>query len=282
MKPRDSIAGKSFLTLVPTRTFPFVQCHSLLDYCLEFFDSGRPPDFAKLLLQKSDIDSARPSGSSPLHLALARKQFFNSEYDIVASLVTRKANVNQKNTMGASALEFWMFRNTRKFRTDVALLLVEAGADTTILTSTGESLLDYRYFISKANRSCLTGAFLKADINNRQGDDDTTLRVRVKWSELWRSTWNQTLWCLAKSLLKDLEDKHPLPNNEEFHECAFVVIAEHLLEKYRIRLELRRVSRLSMEAAKEEYCAILRDCRERKAEIKPSWCTYLLDLMGID
>ena len=75
---------------------------------------------------------------------------------------------------------------------------------------------------------------------------------------------------------------HPKPEVKEFHACAFVVIAEHLLERYKSQLELWQAGDMTMESVKEnyeEYCAILRDCRERQAEVKTSWYTYLLDIM---
>ncbi len=64
--------------------------------------------------------------------------------------------------------------------------------------------------------------------------------------------------------------------------CGFVVIAEHLLKRHRSRLELVLEKTLEKESAVEdyeEYCAILRDCRERKADIDASFYTFLLDIM---
>jgi len=65
-------------------------------------------------------------------------------------------------------------------------------------------------------------------------------------------------------------------------ECAFLVIAERLLERHRSRLKLfleKNLEKGSVMENYEEYCAILRDCRERKADIDISFYTFLLDIM---
>ena len=259
----------------------------LLDYFLEngqIREYGASGSFIKLLLQKSAIDLARPNGNYPLHLALSRPTRWTSfpTYDIAAALVSRKANVNQTNAAGASPLEIWLDRGgwgrSRNF-VKVALLLVKGGAATTRLTSTGGSLFDSLTHLPNADRICLTRAFLEADINSQQDDDDI---ARLEWVGVWRSTWEQPVWQHAKAGLAKLIDIYSRPKIKEFHNCAFVVTAEHLLERHRSRLELWRAGNLDKESVREnyeEYRAILRDCRDRQAEIKLSWYTYLLDIM---
>lgn len=273
---------------------PNIMCHSkpLLDYCLEngiIREHGPSEKFIKLLLQKADIGFARPHGN-PLHLALARRNVYTPwtsgwtfpSYAITAALIALKVNVNQTNAAGASPLEFWLDNNECRSsdRMKVALLLVKAGAVTTILTSTGRSLFDYLPSGSRSDRICLAKAFLEADINSQQ--DDVDISASLEWAGIWRSTWKQPFWHLAKAGLTELGQIYPRPKIKEFHECAFAIIAEHLLERHRSQLELWRTGDVSKESVKEdyeEYCAILRDCRERQAEVRASWYTYLLDLL---
>jgi hypothetical protein len=100
--------------------------------------------------------------------------------------------------------------------------------------------------------------------------------------EAWRSAWRQSLWSIAKANLTQLHDLDFRPKIKDFMECAFVVIAERRLKIHRSRLELWLEKKLEKESALEdyeEYCAILRDCRERRAEIDASFYTFLLDIM---
>jgi hypothetical protein len=65
-------------------------------------------------------------------------------------------------------------------------------------------------------------------------------------------------------------------------ECAFRVIAEHQLELHKACLKRWQENLVGKEAVTkdyEDYCAILRDCRDRGIEIDISWYNFLLDLM---
>jgi hypothetical protein len=92
----------------------------------------------------------------------------------------------------------------------------------------------------------------------------------------------ESLWHHAKAGLTALEATDSRPNIKDFMGCAFLVVAEHLLERHRSQLRLWLRGDLERETVKEnfeEYCAILRDCRERKAEVDPSYYAFLLDIM---
>jgi hypothetical protein len=239
-----------------------------------------------LLLQKIDIDTAEYGGNYLLHQALSRARLYAGRgipyYAIVASLIARGVNVNQINTAGASPLEIWLTASwsVRNRLLKVALLLVRAGAITTIFTSTGKTLFDLLTSITRDDRFCLTKAFLEADINSRQDDSDAA--TRPDWVEVWRTAWKQPIWQIAKARLTELEQLQSRPKSKDFTECAFLIIAERLLEKHRSLLMLWQTGEMNKESVKEfyeEYCAILRDCRERKASIDASWYEYLLDLM---
>jgi ankyrin repeat protein len=261
----------------------------LVNYCLEkgtFRGEDPSAGFLMLLLQKADIDFAGSGGNYPLHLALARRNdrwgpFFPT-YAVTAALIARKANVNQTNAAGASPLEIWLEnRGSHQYDlTKVALLLVKAGAAPTVLTSTGNNLLELLIYRSESDRTCLHKAFLEADINFHQ--DNSNITAFPDWVEVWHSTWKQPLWHLSKARLTELEEIESRPETKGFIETAFSVVAEHLLERHRSRLKLWQKGDLEKESVKEnyeEYCAILRDCRKQRGEVDASWYTYLLDLM---
>lgn len=242
------------------------------------------------LLQEADINVAGPDGNYPLHLSLAR---YNRSvwwsfgwYAITAALISRNADVNQTNNAGASPLETWLDTSTYR-RSEVvvkvALLLVEAGADTTKTTTTGKTLLDMPVYMSKDDQTRLTKAFLTADMRKSE-QGDYNVHTRLKWVELWSSACKQSLWHLAKARLSELEYAPSRPKTIEFMECASLVIMEHLLERHQSQLKLWLKGDLDKESVTEdfeEYCAILRDCRDRKADIDGSWYTFLLDLMAL-
>jgi len=241
------------------------------------------------LLQKADINVARPDGNYPLHLSLARHSPMNnhwgfSKHAITAALISRNANVNQTNNAGASPLEICLDTYThREFEdaVDIALLLVEAGADTTKTTSTGKTLLDIPMYISGRVQIRLTKAFLKADIKKSQ-QEDYNVHTRLKWVEVWGSACKQSLWHLAKGRLSELEYTPSRPRTAEFMECASLVIMEHLLERHQSRLKLWLSGKLDKDSVTEnyeEYRAILKDCQGRKADIDVSWYIFLLDIM---
>jgi ankyrin repeat protein len=239
------------------------------------------------LLQEADINVAGPDGNYPLHLSLARYnrrgRWDFAWYAITAALISRNADVNQANNAGASPLEIWLDTSLyhRSEVVEVALLLVEAGADTTKTTTTGKTPLDMLIYISDADRIRLTKAFLKADIKKPQ-QEDYNVHTRLKWVEVWGSACKQSLWHLAKGRLSELEYTPSRPRTAEFMECASLVIMEHLLERHQSRLKLWLSGKLDKDSVTEnyeEYCAILKDCRGRKPDIDVSWYTFLLDVM---
>jgi hypothetical protein len=121
---------------------------------------------------------------------------------------------------------------------------------------------------------------LKGDIDSQQNDTDTI--GRPEWAEIWRLAWGQRLWHLAKSHLIELEHHPSRPKIMGLNECAFLVLAQHFLEKHKCQLRLWQAGEMSKESVREDYegyCAALRDCRDRNAKVDPSWYVYLLDLM---
>lgn len=203
-------------------------------------------------------------------------------YTIAASLIDRQVNVNQTNDAGASPLEIWLGKNwrTKSANMKTTLLLVKAGADTTKSTTTGKTLFDLLKNMLRADRICLTKAFLEADINSHQDHDDTA--VDSGWINAWRLAWKQPLWNFAKVYLSELEQVNSRPKSKDFMECAFLVVAKRLLERHRSQLKLWKTGDLDKESVNDnytEYCAILRDCRQRKVEVDASFYTFLLDIM---
>lgn len=92
-----------------------------------------------------------------------------------------------------------------------------------------------------------------------------------------RRPWN------PKSHLTDLEYSRDRSKSKDFTQCCFLAITEHLPVMHNSRLLLWSTGYLAQESTKEdneEYFAILRDCRQRNAEIDAPWYAYLLDLMG--
>jgi ankyrin repeat protein len=273
---------------------PNITFHSkpLISYYLEngaIREQGPSEKFIMLLIQKIDIDTAEYGGNYLLHQFLSMTRLIYADFPvcgIVAALIARGANVNQINAAGASPLEIWLtFKPLRLYGFQnhvlmVALLVVKAGAVTTIFTSTGKTLFDLLTDLPKGDRFSLTKAFLEADINSQQ--DDSDVAARPDWVEAWRSAWKQPIWRLAKAGLTELEQSQSRPKSKEFTECALLIIVERLLQRHKSQLMVWQKGGLDKESVKEnyaEYCAILRDCRERKASIDVSWYEYLLDLM---
>jgi hypothetical protein len=189
--------------------------------------------------------------------------------------------VNKPNRAGVSPLELWLIGNRpQPTLNKVTTLLVEAGASSTITTSAGKTLFDLLTYQSRESRVFLTKTLLEADIKAQQPENDAA--AGSEWVEVWRSTWKQSLWSVAKASLTKLEYLDFRPKSKNFMECAFLVIVERLLERHRSRLKLfleKDLEKGGVMENYEEYCAILRDCRERKANIDVSFYTFLLDIM---
>jgi ankyrin repeat protein len=253
-----------------------------------FVKGGESEKALVQLIQRADINVAGLDGNYPLHLSLARwepkMRWEFGNYAITAALISRNADVNQTNNAGASPLEIWLDVNRHRLSVDVvdvALLLVEAGADTTKASSTEKTLFDMPTKMLMDDRTRLTKAFLKADMEKFQ-QEDYNVHTRLGWVEVWRSACKQSPWHLAKAKLSELEYTPSRPRTVEFMECASLVIMEHLLERHQSRLKLWLSGELDKDSVTEnyeEYCAILKDCRGRKPDIDVSWYTFLLDVM---
>jgi ankyrin repeat protein len=260
----------------------------LLHYYLEngnIFEGGPWKPFLSLLLQTAKLEEVEPHGDYPLHVILSRYPYWNGKKRaisaITASLIAQNANVNQKNRAGAAPLETLLSRTGHRPDTlEVTLLLIKAGAATTTFTSTGNTLFDLAAQQPEYHRTSLIKSLLEGDISSPL--DDTDIAARPEWVGVWRRALKQRLWRLSKLSFVELEQFPSLPKNTKFGECAFVVIAEHHLKRHMAMLKIWQGGDYRKESVKEdyeEYCAILRDCRERNAEIDPSWYKSLLDLM---
>jgi ankyrin repeat protein len=261
----------------------------LLHYYLKYGnirEGGSWKPFLSLLLQTAKLEEVGPLGDYPLHLILSRWCYSSGQKQaistITACLIAQNANVNQINRAGAAPLETWL-ANTSGNRPDlieVTLLLIKAGASTTTFTSTGKTLFDLVTDLPDFYGIALIKALLEGDISSLY--DDTDIAARPEWVGVWRRAWQQRLWRLVRLRFVELEQSPSLPKNAKFGECAFLVIAVHHLKRHMAKLKLWQTGDLGKESVKEdyeEYCAILRDCRERNAEVDPSWYKWLLDLM---
>lgn len=253
----------------------------LVNYCLEHaYDVMRwdGHDFMVTLLQKANIERPSSVGDSLLHLVLKKSyDKFNAQF--VSTLISRKLDVNQKDSTGASPLELYLgkFWGQSRLRTEVVELLIKAGASTTVVTSKGKSLFDLLHVYQRPD---LIKLLLEADIDSKQEDGDNTMVQ--DWTKTWRLAWQQSIWRSAKAHLIELEQTESRSKGIAFCDCAFLIIAERLLKGHKTRLVLWQTGSIHSENVKEdyeEYCAILRDCRERKAAIDVSWYKFLLDIM---
>lgn len=279
-----------FLVAGANRNLTF-HSQPLLHYCLEkgkFWEGRQSESFLVHLLEEVDLDSPGSGGNYPLHMACSRNDNrYNSDdasfpsYKVTSALIARQVNVNKPNRAGASPLELWLKGYPPSGTPNkVTMLLVEAGASTTITTTAGKTLFDLLTYQSRESRVFLTRTLLKADIKAQLLGNDTA--ADPEWVKVWRSAWKQSLWSIAKASLTKLEYLDFRPRSKDFMECAFLVIVERLLERHRSRLKLFLEKDLGKESVMEnyeEYCAILRDCRERKADIDVSFYTFLLDIM---
>jgi ankyrin repeat protein len=280
---------EQFLVAGANPNFTF-HSQPLLHYCIKsgnFREGGPSESFLVHLLEEADLDIPPPDGNYPLHMALARK---SSSYardspfphcKVTSALIARQVNVNRPNRAGASPLELWLTGYPPQVTVNkVTTLLVEAGASSTITTTAGKTLFDLPTGQSRESRVFLTRTLLEADIKAQQPENDAA--PGSEWGKVWRSAWKQSLWSIAKANLTKLDYVELRPKSKIFMECAFLVIAERLLERHRSRLKLLLEKELEKESAMEnyeEYCAILRDCRERKADIDVSFYAFLLDIM---
>jgi ankyrin repeat protein len=242
------------------------------------------------LIQKANINVLGPGGNGPLHLALGRvnpqtrrsSSWSFGTYAITAALISRNSNVNQINDDGASPLEILLRggRHESDRTVKVALLLVEAGADPMMPTSTGGTHLDMLTWLPSYDQISLTRAFLKW--GGVAQENATSTPVRSEWVEIWHTAWKQPLWEGAKARLSELQQSRSRLQTAHFMECASLVLAEHQLEMHKSELKRWQDNLVEKElVAKdyEDYCAILRDCRERGIKVDVSWYVFLLDLM---
>jgi len=279
---------EQFLVAGANPNFTF-HSQPLLHYCLEsgkFRDGSPSENFLVHLLEDADLDIPGSDGNYPLHMALTRKSslFFDPPFPhckITSALIARQVSVNKPNRAGASPLELWLTGYPPQASlTKVTTLLVEAGASSTITTTAGKTLFDLLTGQSRESRISLTRTLLEADIKAQEPQNDAA--AGSEWGEVWRSAWKTSLWSIAKANLTKLDYVKLRPKSKYFMECAFLVIAERLLERHRSRLQLFLEADLEKGSVVEnygEYCAILRDCRERKADIDISFYTFLLDIM---
>jgi hypothetical protein len=189
---------------------------------------------------------------------------------------------NQTNDEGATPLEIWLRKGREKPSkiVKVALLLIEAVANTMIQTSTGETLFDMLSWLPDEDQNLLTRALLKK--GGAAQEHATGAPARSEWADLWRAAWKRTDWQGAKTRVIELQNLPSRPKSAGFMECAFRVLAEHQLELHKACLKHWQENLVGKEAVAkdyEDYCAILRDCRERGIEIDISWYSFLLDLM---
>jgi ankyrin repeat protein len=277
---------------------PNLTFHSqpLLHYCLEkgkTREGGPSETFLVDLLEEADLDIPGSDGNYPLHITLAKRtsswgsSWGGSDppfphFKVTSALIARQVSVNKLNRAGASPLELWLTGyQTQPSLNKVTMLLLEAGASSVVTTTSGKTLFDLLTSQSRDNRVFLTRALLEADIKAHESENDTA--AGPEWMKVWRSAWRQSLWSFAKASLTKLEYLDFRPRSKDFIECAFLVVAERHLKRNRSRLELVLEKSLERESAMEdyeEYCAILRDCRERKADIDASFYTFLLDIMN--
>lgn len=269
---------------------PNITFHSqpLLHYSLKSSKiwEGRE-SFFMLLIEEADLEVPGPDGNFPLHIAFSRRQrrwdrdSFFPYCKVTSALIARQVDVNKPNRAGAPPLEIWLTGDRpQPALNKVVTLLVDAGASSTITTTAGETLFDLFTSQPRECRVFLTRTLLAADIKAPQPENGTV--AGSEWVELWRSAWKPSLWSIAKASLTKLDQLDSRPKSKHFMECAFLVIAERLLERHRSRLRLvleKSLERGNAMEDYEEYCAILRDCRERNADIDVTFYTFLLDIM---
>jgi hypothetical protein len=203
-------------------------------------------------------------------------------FAIINALISRNASPNQTNDEGATPLEIWLRKRHKKPSklVPVALLLIEAVADTMIQTSTGGTLFDMLSWLPDKDQNLLTRALLKK--GGAAEEHATGAPARSEWAELWRAALKRTDWQGAKARVIELQNLPSRPKFAGFMECAFRVIVEHQLELHKACLRRWQENLVGKEAVTkdyENYCAILRDCRERGIEVDISWYSFLLDLM---
>jgi ankyrin repeat protein len=240
------------------------------------------------LIQRANIDVVGPAGNDLFHLTLTRAKNHRKRtlvlgvFAIIDALISRNASPNQTNDEGATPLEIWLRKDSKppsKF-VKVALLLIEAVADTMIQTSTGGTLFDMLSWLPNEDQNLLTRALLKQGAAAQE--HATGAPARSEWAELWRAAWKRTDWQGAKARMIELQNLPSRPKSSGFMECAFRVIAEHQLEHHKGCLkhwQENLVGKWAVTTDYEDYCTILRDCRERGIEIDISWYSFLLDLM---
>jgi ankyrin repeat protein len=240
------------------------------------------------LIQRANIDVVGPAGNDPFHLTLTRaknqlpRMWVPGVFAIIDALISRNGSPNQTNDEGATPLEIWLRQGREKPSkiVKVALLLIEAVADTLIQTSTGGTLFDMLGWLPNEDQYLLTRALLKK--GTATPERATGAPARSEWAELWRAAWKRTDWQGAKARVIELQSLPSRPNSTGFMEYAFRVIAEHQLELHKACLKRWQENLVGKEAVTKDYvdyCAISRDCRERGTDIDISWYSFLLDLM---
>ena len=240
------------------------------------------------LIQRANLDVAGPAGNNPFHLTLMRAKnqlpgrCNPDTFAIINALISRNVSPNQTNDEGATPLEIWLRKGHKKPSkiVKVALQLIEAVADTMIQTSTGGTLFDMLSWLPNEDQNLLTRALLKKGTGTQE--NATGAPARSEWAELWRAACKLTDWQSAKARVIELQSLPSRPKSAGFTECAFSVFVEHQLKLHKACLKRWQENLVGKEAVTkdyEDYCAILRDCRERGIEIDISWYSFLLDLM---
>ncbi|KAH7397512.1 ankyrin repeat-containing domain protein [Cadophora sp. MPI-SDFR-AT-0126] len=284
---------EEFLILGANPNFTF-RSQPLVHYCLKtgiFREGCSSESFLVRLLEEAYLDISGSDGNYPLHTALARNDHRwdgNPKFPIckvTSTFIDRQVDVNKPNRAGESPLELWLtgqgYRPPAVLK-KVSILLIEAGASTTVTTTDGKSLFNFITSQTREPRIFLTRTLLEADIRAQPLEDDAV--AGSEWGELWRSAWKQSHWSFVRKSLTELDDLNSRPKTKYFMECAFLIVAERLLERHRSRLRSfleKELVRESVVKNYEEYCTILRDCRERKADIDVSFYTFLLDVSDL-
>ncbi|KAF4634239.1 hypothetical protein G7Y89_g3870 [Cudoniella acicularis] len=138
-------------------------------------------------------------------------------------------------------------------------------------TSTGETLFDMLNWLPSDDQNLLTKAFLKRGAVAQENANSTA--AQSEWVEIWRTAWKQSYWQDAKARLGELQHSPSRPKVVHFMECASLVIMEHQLEIHKSCLKRWQENLVGKEIVTkdyEDYCAILRDFRERGIEIDVS------------
>lgn len=285
---------KRFLSLGADADSIVIDSRPLLHYCLEqgiFMGRfGAAENLLMHIFHRANVNLAGGDGNYPIHHLLVKSSYtFStgtySKLDYINVLIDKRANMNQVNATGICPMEI-LLSNKNETGTDLikyAMALLKGGATSMRLMSTGKSRFNLVEERTQADvRHNLIKALLEADLAFKH--ELSELTGFPIWAGRWREACNEPQWIVAKHLLR-FEDITPGLLSKEFLDCAFMVVAEKLLNRHKDQLVLWQAGRLEKEVARphrKEYVAILKDCNERQAAIEPSWYMYLLEIMDFD